>query len=164
MTPFFFSFFSRTFHLRTYTSFFRSHDCHHKSVGGVVGYVGTYLRLLVHYIIISLLLLLLVSISKPDEKGMSKKFPDKNPLNLTSCRGMSLILKMTGKGVSAKVNELFCHCCDTTLDKITHHNTTYCDFCTDFVEDNDDWRQNWRCYHKQITASSHKDEITKEYG
>ena len=97
------------------------------------------------------------------ETGNSKKFNGIKPLKISSCSDMSATWKMTGKGGTAKVKEFFCHCCDTTSDEIAHHNSRYCEFCTDFLEETDKWTDNWKCYHKEIMTSSYYDELSKEY-
>ena len=76
---------------------------------------------------------------------------------------MSATWKMTGKGGTAKVKEFFCHCCDTTSDEIAHHNEKNCEFCTDFMENNNKWRTSWKCYHKQFMNSTYREDLQKEY-
>ena len=101
--------------------------------------------------------------SEANKFGFSKKLPKIKPVKISSTNDMSATWKMIGKGGTAKVKEFFCHCCDCTLNEISHDNPTKCEFCTDFIEQNPVWLDNWKCYHQQIITSKYKDEIKQQY-
>ena len=48
-------------------------------------------------------------------------------------------------------------------ENIHHDNPLKCEFCTNFILNNSNWRLNWKCYHRQIMTSEYREQLEVEY-
>ena len=84
--------------------------------------------------------------------GNSLLFPQYKPIQLSLPTDKSATWKIINKGGAAKVKIFFCHCCDTTSEKIHHPNNAKCSTCVSY-------NNNWNCYHKSMITENYTDNL-----